>query len=170
MSRIATICALIVATLAGAAMAADRPPTPPAPSFINLALNVSNIDKSVKFYVEALGFTDGGAFTPDPTGAKVYGLPKLDMKVHNLRLGAISILMREFVDPKYAGKTGNYPINQLGLGNIAVSVKNMDEAVAAVKRLGGTIDENTRALRAGVGPLMVFGTDPDGIRIELLQF
>src|SRR5262245_4800511 len=111
MSRIAAIFALVLATFS-IAHAADRPAMPPAPSFINLAINVSDIDKSVKFYVEALGFTDGGAFKPDPTGAKVYGLPKLDMKVHNLRLGNLSLLMREFTDPKYVGKTGNYPINQ----------------------------------------------------------
>jgi len=46
----------------------------------------------------------------------------------------------------------------------------MDKAVELVKKYGGTVEEETRALRAGTGPLMLFITDPDGIRIELLQF
>jgi catechol 2,3-dioxygenase-like lactoylglutathione lyase family enzyme len=176
--------AIVAAALSfGAAHAADKPAAavaaqprggmalPPAPAFINLAINVKDVERSRKFYVEALGFQDGGMFKPDSTTGKVYRTgPDTDMKAGTVRLGALSLLIREFVKPKYEGTTGNYPINQLGLGNIAISVKDMDASIALVRKYGGTIDDETRALRGGVGPLMVFGTDPDGIRIELLQF
>lgn len=173
---------LATALTLGAAQAADKPTDsppaqprgmslPPPPAFINLAINVTDAARARKFYVEALGFQDGGMFKPDPTTGKVYRTGEnTDVKTGTVRLGPVSILIREFVTPKYAGTSGYYPINQLGLGNIAVSVADMDKAAALVKQYGGKVEEETRALRAGVGPLMLFVTDPDGIRIELLQF
>jgi catechol 2,3-dioxygenase-like lactoylglutathione lyase family enzyme len=175
---------LLAATLAfGQAHAADQPAEkpaahprggmtlPPPPAFINIGINVIDVEKSRKFYVEALGFTDGGMFKPDSTTGKVYRTgPDTNVKTGTVRLGPVSLLIREFVTPKYVGTTGYFPINQLGLGNIAVTVKDMDATVELVKKYGGKIEEETRAMRAGVGPLMLFITDPDGIRIELLQF
>ena len=82
----------------------------------------------------------------------------------------MSILLRQFDDPKHVVESGYFPIHYLGLGNIAVRVADMDEAAAKVIEYGGKVEENTRALRAGVGPLMMFASDPDGIRIDLLKF
>src|SRR5258708_6632013 len=63
---------LVVAwlTAASAAEGTPAPAMPPAPAFINIALNVSDIERARAFYVEALGFEDRGKLVPDATMAK----------------------------------------------------------------------------------------------------
>ena len=171
MLKIALGCLLGGLWLSSASAADTAPAMPAAPSFVNIAINVSDIDRAAKFYVDALGFEDKGGFVPDPTTPTVYGLPgKIDMKAHNIRMGSFAILLREFKDPKTLGKTGKFPMNQLGLGNLTINVADIDKAAVAVRKFGGTVDEKTKALRAGVGPWMMMAADPDGTRIELIQF
>ena len=166
-----SLCAAFFASAMTGETALAQNALPGAPAFINITCNVADINRTVKFYVKALGFEDRGAFELDATSGKVFALSdNLSLKVHNLLLGPVSFLLRQFDGPKYVGETGYFPVHHLGMGNIAVRVADMNEAVAKVIEYGGEVEENTRALPAGVGPLMMFVSDSDGIRIELLEF
>jgi catechol 2,3-dioxygenase-like lactoylglutathione lyase family enzyme len=167
-------CALIAGAIAGGWKSAPASAQSEAPSnsVLHVAMNVADMERTTRFYTEVFGFfADIGAFKPDATSGKVFALgDNIALKVHSLRLGPVSILLRQFDDPKHVVESGYFPIHYLGLGNIAVRVADMDEAAAKVIEYGGKVEENTRALRAGVGPLMMFASDPDGIRIDLLKF
>ena len=53
----------------------------------------------------------------------------------------------------------------LGLTHLSFYVQNVDEAAARLADHGGTILKNTRV---DVGIPLVFLTDPDGTRVELM--
>lgn len=169
---------------AGAAKAA-APGLPPAPTILNIGLNVTDIERSRRFYIEALGFEDAGVVVSSPpNGARVFfgrnGEDYLKgynhvakLKVHHVRMGGLLLLLREFENPKYIGTTDTPPTHQLGLCNLSIRVDSIERVNALVRKLGGQMFENTwvkKGTNTGNGGAgMIFGADPDGIQIELVE-
>lgn len=174
----AGIFGVTAAKAASAAMA-------PAPTILNIGLNVTDIERSKRFYMEALGFEDGGVVVSSPpNGARVffgrngedylkkYGNVAM-LKVHHVRMGGLLLLLREFDNPKYIGATDVPPTHQLGLCNLSIRVDSIERVSAVVRKLGGQMFDNTwvkRGQNTGNGGAgMIFGADPDGIQLELVE-
>lgn len=163
-------------TLSRAAEATDAPKTGgllPPPSFLHVAINVQDLERSTKFYVEALGFERLNDIKPDAKANKIMGFPDTDIKARQLRLpGGLTLLMREFVAPRYSGVRDVPAMNKVALINFAVRVDDIDRVGKKVTELGGTVVVETRT-REGTpekpGPDVVFCFDPDGIRTELVR-
>jgi catechol 2,3-dioxygenase-like lactoylglutathione lyase family enzyme len=144
----------------------------PPPSFLHVAINVSNMERSTAFYVEALGFEKLNDITPDAKANQIMGFPDTEIKARQLRLpGGLTLLMREFVAPRYSGVRDVPVMNKVALINFAIRVDNIDRVGKKVQELGGTVVTETRT-REGTaekpGPDVVFCFDPDGIRVELV--
>jgi catechol 2,3-dioxygenase-like lactoylglutathione lyase family enzyme len=166
------------------AMAAS-PGLPPAPTVLNIGLNVADIERSLQFYTKALGFEDAGVVVSDPpNGATVFFgrngadyLKKYNdvakLRVHHARMGGVMLLLREFQNPKYVGTTDVPPTHQLGMCNISVRVDSIERVSALVRQYGGHVFEGTwvkKGTKPGNGGAgMIFGADPDGIQIELVE-
>ena len=62
-------------------------------------------------------------------------------------------------------------MNQLGLTHLSIRVDDIDATAAAIESLGGSVVRSTRtALPFGDVTLdFVYCTDPDGVRIELMD-
>ncbi len=58
----------------------------PPPSFLHVAINVQDIERSTKFYVEALGFERLNDIKPDAKANKIMGFPDTEIKARQLRL------------------------------------------------------------------------------------
>ncbi len=153
--------------------------TPPGgqPSVLNIGLNVTDIERSIRFYVDALGFEDAGKVVSHPPNAArvFFGTGgEAFLKAHHVRMGQLLLLLRQFDDPKYVGTTDGHPTHQIGMCNISVRVDSIGRVTALMREYGGSVFENTYVKRGtnegngGVG--MIFGTDPDGIQIELVEF
>lgn len=145
----------------------------PPPSFLHIAINVSDIERATKFYVEALGFEILGDVKPDGKANQIMGFPDTEIKARQLRLpGGLTLLMREFVAPRYSGVRDVPAMNKVALINFAVRVDDIDRVAKLVHELGGTVVTETRT-REGTdekpGPDVVFCFDPDGIRTELVR-
>lgn len=182
---IARTLALGAGLLAASSVKAAAPGLAPAPTILNVGLNVTDIERSKRFYTEALGFEDAGVVVSSPpNGARVFfgrnGEDYLKqyghvakLKVHHVRMGGLLLLLREFENPKYIGTTDTPPTHQLGLCNLSIRVDSIERVNALVRKYGGQMFENTwvkKGTNTGNGGAgMIFGADPDGIQIELVE-
>jgi len=60
-------------------------------------------------------------------------------------------------------------MNRLGLTHLSFRVSDFDRVVADLEALGATVLKSTESRQPSYGMAVCFVTDPDGMRIELLQ-
>ena len=146
----------------------------PLVSMLHTAINVANIERTTRFYTGAFGFSASPLITPDAQAARIYELPSpLEVKARILSLGNARLLVRQFNKPKYNGPERNLTVIYPGWGDIALRVSELEQVLSNVRRLGGHVLENSRTVEGTPekpGPEVVFVTDPDGARIELVNF
>lgn len=130
---------------------------------------VSDLDRSVRFYCDGLGFEQAESHT---IGTEFGRLMELEGEValtsRFVRLGATSIELLQFSSPATTGDGVRRPINQLGLTHLCLRVDDLESVASRIAECGGTVLEHTRTT---FGPQLdfVYCTDPDGVRIELMR-
>lgn len=134
-----------------------------------MGLCVSDVERSVRFYCDALGCRLVGRLDlrGQPT-AKLNGLEDVDVRTVYLERDGWRLELIEFVDPKATGRRDAKPMNQFGFTHLAFRVESLDEACARVEAGGGGILADTRLDLPGP-TRVVMAHDPDGIRLELLE-
>jgi glyoxylase I family protein len=160
------------AVLGGAALFGARPAaaqeaaTAEPVKLLQIGLCVSDLDRSVKFYTEALGFKVEGNRVPIPKAlGKLLEMPAdFDMTIQFVSKNGVRLELISFKNPAVKSE-GKRAMNQAGLTHIALQVTDFDATVAAIKKLGGTAADATM-LNAGPAKYM-FCTDPDGTRLEI---
>ncbi|OCC25497.1 hypothetical protein MB02_02350 [Croceicoccus estronivorus] len=137
-------------------------------SFPHFGIYVADMDKSIRFYVEGLGFTplDGG--TTDAAGP-LLGIPGAVARTQFLehRSGGPRIELWTVKNHPPAGSVTGGPANQCGRVHLCVGVENLDQTASRIVEYGGQRLDDSRCDQ-GYGEIM-FCTDPDGLRIELVQ-
>jgi catechol 2,3-dioxygenase-like lactoylglutathione lyase family enzyme len=146
----------------------DSRPADYTPSHFGVC--VSNLDRSVRFYCDGLGFEPTERLELD-SGS----MPGLD---HALEVRAdvaitsqfverdgVRLELIEFREPRPVGSPSARR-NQLGLTHLCVLVADVDDAAERLLQYGGLVLDPTRQ---SVGTDVVFVMDPDGVRIELLR-
>jgi catechol 2,3-dioxygenase-like lactoylglutathione lyase family enzyme len=180
--------ALLMSSLAAAilavgslpdARAADNSPAPKAEfgrTTIDLGVVVSNLDKAVKFYTDAIGFTEVQGFSVPGDFCADAGLTSgkpLSIRVLVLGEGesATKIKLME-VPGVETKKTDNAFIHsQFGFRYLTISVTDTNAAVARLKKAGvSPIAKCPVALPKGLpqGVYLTVVRDPDGNLVELL--
>jgi len=137
------------------------------PSHIGLC--VSDLDRSLRFYCEGLGFERAEGY--DLTDAAVPGLDKslevpgpVAVRSQMIVRDSMKIELLHYATPAVSG-TPSARRNQVGLTHLSFWVNDVDAAAAALVDLGGTILADTRQ---APGVELVFLADPDGVRVELM--
>jgi catechol 2,3-dioxygenase-like lactoylglutathione lyase family enzyme len=121
----------------------------------------------LKFYREALGFEEVGRFEDQHGyGSQLVELDDVRMTAVYLERDGWRIELLHFTQPEATGSDRRRPLNQLGLTHLSFVVDDLDQTLAEVERLGGHVVRQTLFDR---GTRAIFVTDPDGIRIELIQ-
>jgi catechol 2,3-dioxygenase-like lactoylglutathione lyase family enzyme len=147
------------------AEAADAPNPVPSP---RLGLAVADLQKSVDFYVGALGFKE--VAMAQSVGKLLGTAMEVDspLDVRFVQKGGLAIELLHFAEHK---NPVPHPMNQRGLTNLTLAVDDLAAISALVKQHGGTIVEKTRTKFGvpGNGAMIVFCEDPDGVRIGLEQ-
>lgn len=153
----------------------DEPPTmttPPArpvrPS--HLGICVSDLESSLRFYCDGLGFVAAETYTLDSAD-----LPGLDRALEVdgptvvvsqfVRSGDFAIELLAYRRPASSGVPSRSR-GQHGMTHLAFHVDDLDAAVRNAVASGGTVIESTRA---DLGVQLVFLADPDGVRIEFIH-
>ncbi|SNT07025.1 Catechol 2,3-dioxygenase [Sphingomonas laterariae] len=133
---------------------------------------VSDLEASTRFYREALGFepyADHGV-VEGPAMEQTMEMPGVRLHAVMLRHpdGPVIELLHFLAPPAFGPRERRSTI-QYGLVHLSFRVDDMDAAAARLKAAGGHVFEETRARFDAGGTTMLYCTDPDGVRIELMQ-
>ena len=137
------------------------------PSHVGLC--VTDLERSLRFYCEGLGFQVAEGFDLDDT--MVPGIDKslevpgpVALRSQMITLDTMKIELLHYTTPEAVG-VPSARRNQRGLTHLSFWVDDVDAAAAALVGLGGTILPDTRQ---APGVELVFLADPDGVRVELM--
>lgn len=139
---------------------------------IDLGIVVSDLDQSIKFYTEAVGFTVVGGFTADSQVVIDSGLGEDEaLVIKTLALskeqGATKIkLMQSDKDSKKSDQT--YITSSLGFSYLTIHVKDMDASVARLKKAGVKVLAKGPVALSGGKVYLTVVKDPDGNFVELV--
>lgn len=126
---------------------------------------VSDPERSMRFYLEVLGFTFWYKFSPDDDSvAKLCSLPPpLGVTAYYLRLDGFVLELMHYSAPGAAAEYRKRCMNEPGLTHLSISVRDVEETARKAVEFGGQIIEESKLGTA----LMI--RDPDGQLLELLD-
>lgn len=134
----------------------------------HIGICTSDVAQSVRFYTEALGFTFERSIDGiGPPFDTLTELPGVTCDVHYVKCGDTTIELIGYPAGKVLGPGERRPMNQLGFTHMTLIVEDVDATAARIVEHGGRSHPETR-IDTPMGP-MIFCTDPDGTRIELIQ-
>ena len=144
-----------------------------AGAFSHIGLCVADIERACRFYVDALGFTQGPEAPIDASMSGFLGMSgDVDGTARFLVQGGVTLELLEFRSPEFLPASGLRPVNRSGFTHLSFKVPDVDTAAARIEACGGAILKSSRfSWKVGAIPIgeLVFCTDPDGNRIELAQ-
>ena len=141
------------------------------PTFSHFGICVSDLDRSLRFYCDALGFEKAESHEIGSEFAGLMDFPEVSVTSQFIRKGTTAIELLAFHEPAPFGAKERRAVNQLGLTHLSFRVDDVEAVAAKVVELGGTIVETSRTtIDFGGTPLeFVYCTDPDGVRVELMD-
>lgn len=131
---------------------------------------VSDLDRSLRFYRDGLGFAEGPVYKVGDefrAGLEVAG----EVAVSSLFLHqpGMTVELLHYDAPGVHGHP-SASRNQLGLTHLSFEVADVDAAAARLVQYGGEIIESTRTNANDPSAVQIFFlADPDGTRIELMH-
>ncbi len=136
----------------------------------HLGICVSDLDRSAAFYRGVLGFRELGRLEVASRAAAVLlALEGVDLEAVYLERDGFRIELLHFRHPGTTGEPVPRPMNALGFTHLSFRVENLDATLAAVRAAGGRVLPETRTDSPEFRARAVFATDPDGIRLELIE-
>lgn len=137
----------------------------------NFGISTGDLDKSVRFYTEGLGFeVVGGWKFGDMFAAACEVTPPMRARSTLLAKGETRLQLMEWTAPEPAPREPT-PRNVVGLTHMAFTVNDLAAVVERLVALGGTVLEQTRTRIPLPGGAMeiVCVADPNGVRVELAE-
>lgn len=136
--------------------------------FSHIGICVDDIERTIRFYRDALDFTVAENYAVGNEVGRTMELEGVKLRSQFLRRDdGISIELLYFDAPDCIGARERRPMNQFGLTHLSFWVEDMDAALERVRGAGGTVHEHTYNDLGYIK--LVFCTDPDGVRVELMQ-
>jgi glyoxylase I family protein len=139
--------------------------------FSHVGICVSDLDRSLAFYRDGLGFREVGRLDVSGEAAEtLLAIHDVDLRAVYLERDGTRIELLHYVAPGHRGTGEPRPMNALGLTHLSLRVADLDAAIAALEARGGRVLKATRVVNEELGSACVFVTDPDGTRVELLEY
>ncbi len=139
----------------------------------HIGICVSNIDVSLRFYCRVFGFKKGKIYTTGRELSPLLGIDgDLEFQSQFLSKNNVLLELLKFTTPTHIGLATARPMNKLGFTHLSFRVEQIDAVAAKITEHGGALLEASRTRRSMPGGYVeevMFCTDPDGIRIELLR-
>ncbi|HWI10632.1 MAG TPA: VOC family protein [Burkholderiaceae bacterium] len=141
--------------------------TTPSLRHSHFGVAVSDIERSTRFYCGALGFEPAETYQIADGLDKIMELDGVRLRLQFLRRADATLELICYDSPAATGPRERRKLNQYGLTHMSFWVDDLAAAMDLVRMHGGTVHDNTRAVVYGND--MVYCTDPDGVRVELMQ-
>lgn len=141
-------------------------------SMSHVGLCVSDLDRSLRFYTEGLGFEAADGFDIDDGLAQLAEVPPpVECRAQFVTHGSLTIELLGWRHPLVEGRAPTSR-HHVGLTHLSVNVDDLAAVEARLVGLGARVLEDTRTHLDIPGGCVdiVFLADPDGVRIELSQF
>jgi lactoylglutathione lyase len=141
------------------------------PTFSHFGICVSDLDRSLRFYCDGLGFGQAERHEIGSEFAQLMDLTDVAVTSQFIRRGATAIELLAFREPEPFGDQARRSVNQFGLTHLSFRVSDVEAVAGHLVELGGTlVASSTTTIDFGGTPLdFVYCTDPDGVRIELMD-
>lgn len=141
-------------------------------SFSHVGVCVSDLDRSTAFYEGVLGFRQ--LFTMG-FGSELAATMEIDGRFESRMLVRDDVLVEllHWIEPTATGDGERRPMDRFGMTHLCFRVDDVDDLVPLAEQLGGTVHHHTRSVLTGSGEgggdvTLLYLTDPDGTRIELM--
>jgi catechol 2,3-dioxygenase-like lactoylglutathione lyase family enzyme len=140
-------------------------------SFSHLGICVSDLERSMRFYVEGLGFEPMASHQIGDEFGTLMEVDGVELESRMLARDGVTIELLGYRSPGTTGDGSRRPMNQLGLTHLSFRVDDVDGLAATIEALGGTVVPTTRTTFDLPGSRLdfLYCTDPDGVRIELMR-
>ncbi len=140
-------------------------------SVSHIGICVSDLDASLRFYCEGLGFVEGASHDVGQEFAALMEVDGVRLRSRMIARDGVTIELLGFDAPGVTGDGSRRPMNMLGLTHLSLRVGDVEGTAATIEALGGTVVRETRTTFAfGESTLdFLYCTDPDGVRIELMD-
>lgn len=134
----------------------------------HIGICTSDLERSTRFYTGALGFELAHSIEEvGPPFDTLMELPGVTCAVRHLKCGETTIELIGYPGHEVTGTAQRRPMDRLGFTHMTLVVEDVGETASRVVEYGGQAHAETR-IESHLGP-MIFCTDPDGVRIELIQ-
>ncbi len=136
----------------------------------HLGLCVSDLARSKRFYVDALGFRElGDLRAAGRETAALLEVSEASLHAVYLERDGLRLELLHFEQPGTTGAGDPRAMNAPGLTHLSFRVTDLDRAIAAVEASGGRCLEGSRVEMPALHTRVAFVLDPDGTRLELLE-
>ena len=136
----------------------------------HIGITVSDLERSATFYCDGLGFTPVTRFeTSTDASARLCEIPGMELECLFIERDGVRIELMHFKHPGHLGDPECRPMNRLGLAHLALRVDDLEGVASTLVQLGAEVRWQTRTGSAETIADVVFLTDPDGVRIELIS-
>jgi len=147
-------------------------------TFSHVGVCVSDLERSTRFYTEALGFREVFTMRMGDEVAATMEMTTDDpggIRFETCLLARDDVLVEllHWLEPTATGDGERRPMDRFGMTHLCFRVDAVDDLVEAVERCGGTAHRSTRSVLPGAGVggadvVLMYFTDPDGTRIEAM--
>ncbi|HXP32978.1 MAG TPA: VOC family protein [Acidimicrobiales bacterium] len=139
-------------------------------TFSHLGICVRDLERSMRFYCDALGFELVQSHTVGTEFSRLMEVDDVVLQSRFVRRDGVSIELLHFDSPGHSGEPVRRPMNRLGITHLSLRVDDIDAVAQRIESLGGRALRDTRTTLGASNALdFVYCTDPDGVRIELMH-
>jgi catechol 2,3-dioxygenase-like lactoylglutathione lyase family enzyme len=137
----------------------------------HIGLCVTDLEHSMTFYREVFGYEEVSRVRIGPEADALLDLENTDLDaVYMQRPGEDTrIELLYYRTPGNLTSDELRPVNLTGLTHLSFRVSDFDAVIEAAKKHGGDYIESSATINEAFHVKAGFVTDPDGMRIELLQ-
>ena len=133
---------------------------------IHVSLVVSDLERSLRYYSEGLGFRE---LSRMEMGQEVAAIGQIEGEVRFnsvlVRRDNLVLQLITWRSPGVTNPPGIKPLTESGLTHIGIIVEDIGKALDALVKLGGSVIAGTRTKLEGAEVVMTL--DPDGTRVEI---